>query len=173
MSEPTELCVIGHVAKSVIHSLRYDETLKTILDTYTPELRTLGDMDWYPVSRIITALEKIVEVKSVYDASFDMIAIGMAVAAHIPLTNESTFEEYLHGLYANIRKVYNDLGKSYAKAEKIENQHFRIEFNLPWPDDLMYGNYYGHAKRLLPPRTRFMLSKTRSQKPSVFYVRWF
>lgn len=172
MSEPTELMILGSMAKSLIDNMRFDETLESVLNTYTPELLTLGDMEWYPVSKMLVALEKLVEVRNSYDATFDMVAIGMAAAQRAPVPEGLTFEDFLNGVQGLMEQVYDGPGKGYANSQKLGDKNYRVEFDMPWPDDLMYGNYYGLAKRLLPSRSRFTVTKTSTRKPTVFTIQW-
>ncbi|HVO68753.1 MAG TPA: hypothetical protein VMT24_01830, partial [Aggregatilineaceae bacterium] len=72
--------------------------------------------------------------------------------------------------------LYDGNYEIHSTAEKIGPNHYRIEVDPPWPYDLMYGTYYGFAKRLLPEGSTFTLHKAEKdqgdQRPMVFEIEW-
>jgi hypothetical protein len=123
-------------------------------------LTNIDPNGWYPVQTWLDVLSDLAEERP-GQVMFDFVSVGMAVAAVIPLPEEYyaslPFEEALlaSGGSGYKRNHRGDAGEH--SVEKVGEHHIKITIRTPYPDDLLYGVYYGLSRRFLPPGHHFTL----------------
>jgi hypothetical protein len=174
MNTNTDVKLLGSVARSFMVNLRFDETIADILQSHG--INKIVDTEWYSVSTLNLVLADIVEARQSLDSMFDMIAIGMQAANNAPVPEGLSFETFITNQQPTIDQIYSGEPKGKVNAIKLGENYYKLEVYLPWTSDVMYGNYYGFAKRLLPPTSSCVIEKhpdyTEGDIPMIFYIRW-
>lgn len=174
MDSMKDIKIIGAVAKSIIENIRYDDTVKDILLSHN--IKEFSDTEWYPVFKIKEILEEIIIARHSFDSVFDMVAIGLEGTKNMPMPDGISFEEFINNQQVTIEQIYSGEPKVKVDTIKLGENHYQVEIYLPWPSDLLYGNYYGFAKRLLPEKIQFTISKHPDYRegdiPIIFDITW-
>lgn len=126
------------------------------------EKHGLTDIDpkkWYPVQTWLDVLGDLSEERR-GESMFDFVSVGMGIAEVIPLPPEYSSLPFGEALAASGGSGYKmnhrgDVGEHTVKKEG--DKHFIITIRTPYPDDLLYGVYYGLARRFLPSGRHFTL----------------
>jgi hypothetical protein len=87
-----------------------------------------------------------------------MVAIGSKIAetAFLPPEVERlSFEQIILGMNNFYQMQHRNGDAGEIKAEKVGENHFRLDVRVPYPDDLEYGTAFGFAKRFLPSSKDF------------------
>lgn len=175
MITKSELKLIGILAKAFINNVRVDDTYNEVLHEYG--LMSIKDDDWVSVLTLNEVLTKLVEKRQSFESTYDMVAVGLRAAQNADLPQDMTLIDFLTTQNPVIQEIYQGAGKGSVKMQTLSDTHYILEVDLPWPDDLMYGNYYGYIKRLLPAGTSFTLRKTQASNieagiPMIFEIEW-
>jgi hypothetical protein len=116
-------------------------------------------------------------------ALLDLVSVGQLVveadAALIRLL-EGTLAAEKSGV-ANYSKPLarsNGNGTNWA-VDAVEAEHIQITTATPYPDDLLFGVFYGMAGRFLPPTTRFTVqfddtvpTRDRGGEVTIIHILW-
>jgi len=118
----------------------------------------LTDIDpdhWYPLQTLLEVLNAI--IASSEDAMFNLVSIGLALVearAYPAEWHSWSFEDIVLTADAAHQAIHQgDVGGH--QVEIIEPQHAVIKTRTPYPDDLIYGTFYGIAREFLPPPVQF------------------
>lgn len=144
--------VIGQSMLSMIECIN-QESIRPIL-----EKRNLTDIqpdDWYPVQDWLDVLNDLTEDG---DHMLDFVSVGMKAAEITPWPPELEqlpFDQAIAAINdAFIRQIHRgDVGD--VQSELVDDTHLKITLRTPYPDDLMYGAAYQHARHFLPPSANF------------------
>ncbi len=136
----------GRRLKGILFGMNMD-AVRPLLVKY--RLDTIEDEHWY---RLQDVLDFFTELENTPSTMFDLVALGMKVsevAAFPPeldtLMKVMTAMSQLHTIgYRN-----GDPGE--VRVEVVGDRHIRLHVRAPMPADLIYGIYYGTARRFPPP----------------------
>jgi hypothetical protein len=116
-------------------------------------------------------------------ALLDLVSVGqLAVEADTALVRllEGTLSAEQSGV-ANYSKPLarsNGNGTNWA-VDAIEDGHIQITTATPYPDDLLFGVFYGMARRFLPPTTPFTVrfddavpTRDRGGEVTIIHILW-
>ncbi len=156
--------LIGTLAKAFINNVKVDNTYKDVLREYN--LESIADDEWVSVKTLNEVMARLVTKRQSFESTYDMIAVGMAAASNLEVPAGMTFVDFLTAQNSLIQEVYMGKDKGGVELEMLSDTHYIVEVNLPWPDDLLYGNYYGFAKRFLPRGTAFHVGRIQSSDDS-------
>lgn len=112
---------------------------------------------WYPLEDIITIFNEISEAgEGAASATYVAIAMREMEVAEWP-AEITTLEQALSIINDAYRIQYRgkDIGGFWC--EKLGYHHYRILFQLPHPNDYVYGLMYGMARRFLPEDSQFVV----------------
>ncbi len=130
-------------------------------DSYSDLFERLGlgsvEVDqWYSGQVVIDLINAIADRDS---AMMDFVSIGTAMGMYSPAPEEANginaLENAIIGLGPGYQAMTRGTNVGWFRGEVVAPQHIKVDFYVPWPDDLEYGFVYGLAKRFLPPRTKF------------------
>lgn len=143
--------VYGKGMLAFVESIRYDN-LKPILEAHG--LSEIDPERWYPQQVWLDVFNDI-EVES--DSMSNLVSIGMKIADTAPpeLIN-IPFVDLMKGFGENSYKTHNrgaDIG--YLDTKVISDTHLEMHDGTPYPDEFVYGAYYGMARRFLPAGSNF------------------
>lgn len=146
--------VIGVAVRAFTEHVTVDE-MKGLLKKHG--LENIGDDEWYQMLNLLDLLNELTETSN---WSENYVAMGMKraeVAKMPPEAANMTFGQFL----MNWNKIYQlqhrngDVGQ--LQAEKLTDTHFKVTFDIIYPDDFIYGVAYGMARRFLPNQTKFVI----------------
>ncbi len=175
---PPETETIGRSVQAFMASINH-ENFRPILEKYGFASGIDPDK-WYPLQDVLATLTEIAEQPG---AMFDLVSIGTAAAGASQLTPELqqlSFGEFLalygKALYPS-RHRNGDAGT--ISAEPVGENHVKMVLDIYYPDDLMYGIFYGLARLFLPEESRFTVAydedqirKDKGGDNTVIHVMW-
>lgn len=145
----------GSTAMALLTHVNSEQTLPIL------QRRGLDQIDptaWYPAQRVLDVLSDISELPG---AMWDFVAIGMAAGeigySNLPETMRTMhFADFLEQ-YARVFAMRHRNSNPTTLVESVRNgnQHVQLIFDVPYPDDLIYGIFYAYARRFLPKGKAF------------------
>lgn len=142
----------GQTARALLENINRDAILPHL------EMYGLDDIDpdaWYPTQHILEVMSAIAHEGN---AMSHFVAIGIKAAELSPLTPELEqlpFDAFIRR-YAEIYRVRHRNGDpGTIQVTEAGDNHITLVFNVPYPDDVMYGLVFGYARRLFPPDVHF------------------
>ncbi len=166
--------VNGYNVLSVTQNLKADE-IQPLLEKY--QLGTIVPEQWYPFQLVLDIFREIADGR--FNSVENLVAIGMKAAELSLLGTEAlSFEDVLKDLNAAYRLNFQNLrpGEGWL-VEVLGNGHVQVTPNVATPDDIAFGLFWGFARRLLPPGTKFLIKPLKylppdSEKSAVFDITW-
>jgi len=163
----------------LIECLRYDP-IRTYLEKHRVTIDNLPQVD--SLSTWLNMFGDLISQKG--NALLDLVSVGqLAVEADTTLakrleTLASATERSGLADYSTPLLRRNGNGKDWT-VDVIEDGHIQITTATPYPDDLLFGVFYGMARRFLPPATPFTVRfddavPTRDQGGvvTIFHIEW-
>ena len=149
--------VIGQIALGNTQNIRRDE-IEPLLKKYG--LQNIDPKHWYSHQKILDMYREIASGQT--NVSENLVAIGMAGAKITPLPPEANtlvavIEFHTQFYQYIIRPVVEGEG---VFVKRIDEQHYQIRLNSPYPNDLLYGYFWGLTNRFIPPSTVFSVHWT-------------
>lgn len=142
----------GQTARSLLENLNQD-LMRPFLDAHG-----LDEVDpdaWYPLQDVLNVMN---DIEAAGNATGSFVAIGVKAAELSPLPPEMEamgFEQFML-IYADVYQQRHRNGyPGELVIESIDSNHILIHFNVPYPDDVMYGLIFGYARRLMSARGFF------------------
>ncbi len=147
--------IIGRNVLGFIKSANRDNILP-ILEKH--DLAEIDPEKWYPLQNFLDVLSDLSEQG---DAMFDFVSIGIKNAETVVFPPEFeglSFDETL-ALTSEMSKTLHRNGDAgYITVEKVSEKRVKYTLKMPYPDDYVYGELYGMARRFLPPGTHFVMT---------------
>ncbi|GAB4521454.1 MAG: hypothetical protein OHK0046_32830 [Anaerolineae bacterium] len=145
----TNIELNGNTTYAFISSVLHDDYAHIL------EANDLAEIDreaWYPLQNILTVLHEIANMRG---AMLTLVSIGIAAADNAELPAEvaklspGQFLKLYEQLYP-ARHRNGSPGK--VLVELVSNTQARITLtaDVPYPDDVMYGVFYGYMRRFAP-----------------------
>ena len=150
----------GRTALGMVKSILHDDIAEILVRHH------LNDIDpdaWYRVQDLLEVFNEVAQQRDGGNSSSIFVSIGMGAAdigfeGMPPQLKSMSLEEFLAAYPSRLSVIHHgDVG--YVKYEKLNENHFVMTMNVPYPDDMMYGVFYGYARHLKP----------KGQSPSVAY----
>jgi hypothetical protein len=112
---------------------------------------------------------------------FDLVSIGMKLvdtSVAPPGADQIPFDEALAmlNMVNRLNHRNGDIGE--YVIERVEDRHVRVIARVPYPDDLLYGMFYGGTRRFLPPGTHFTVSyddaprRSQGGETTILHIEW-
>ncbi len=156
MSKYTVFSPDHEVLGAAIITYRDSVNLEHYAEVYAEhELGGVKPDQWYPYQKVLDVLNTLAERGG---EMMDFVSIGMAVSSKAPLPPEfdaMPFAQVIQAVGMAVAQFNRGKDCGYTKFEEISPTHIKLEIRDPAPDDLLYGNIYGYAKRFLPAGYRF------------------
>jgi hypothetical protein len=143
-------------------------------------LATIIPDKWYPLQSWLDVLRDLSSDRG-GNAMFDLVSIGMKLvdtSVSPPGAEQIPFDEAL-GMVNAVNRLNHrngDIGEYII--ERVGDQHVQVIARVPYPDDFLYGMFYGGTRRFLPPGTRFTVhyddAPRRSQggETTILHIEW-
>jgi len=135
--------------------------------------------NWYQLQNLLDTLDEINEQTR---GNTDMVEVGIVASKANPIPEEmlnlSPFEffKYYEQNYLS-RHRNGDPGAIHT--QQIDENHITITLDAAYPDDLMYGVFYGFAKRLFPKGHPFTIKYDATQPrketggpTTIYHLQW-
>jgi hypothetical protein len=156
--------VLGAVIIAISQSINSEE-LVPILEKHG--LTKIEPMKWYPANTWIQALE---DVASHTNSGMNLVAASIKVSENIPQatgdgTIKGAFVTANDTYYMNHRNGY--LGE--IRVDSSKEREITVSAYSPYPDDYLYGAFYGHARRHAPAGADLRIYR---DKPYVYRITW-
>lgn len=154
--------VYGAAMMAFIKSINY-ANFGAILKAH--ELDEIIPDRWYPQQ---IWLDVFSEISQQMDASSNLVSIGLKIveAAQMPPeVQQMPFIDIMKGFEQGSYKTNNrgaDIGS--IDIQIVNDHHIIMIDRTPYPDDFVYGAYYGMARRFLPEGTDFILKYDEKMK---------
>jgi len=78
-----------------------------------------------------------------------MSAADLGIKALTPEMKAMPVEKFL-AAYSERYKTLHHGDVGYVNFEKLDDKHFALITRTPYPDDMLYGVFYGYARQLKP-----------------------
>lgn len=105
---------------------------------------------WYSAQAVLNVMN---DLATNGDSMSDFVAIGIKAAEISPLTPEMEqmpFDAFM-SIYAQVYPARHRNGDAgWLRVDRNGDGHLTITMNVIYPDDVMYGLFYGFARRLFP-----------------------
>ncbi|NDJ78449.1 MAG: hypothetical protein GYB65_19540 [Chloroflexi bacterium] len=169
--------VLGALVQAFINSVQY-EKIKPHLEHHGFD--DVDPTEWYRLQGWLDVLSDL-EGDQTGSAMLDFVSIGIKInesAVYPPEMQGMTFKQIL-GMFndAHYMNHQGDVGR--FDVEFPEETHAVITYRLPYPDDFIYGGFFGEARRWLPDDTDFTIEYdpdiTRHDhggEATVVHIRW-
>lgn len=155
----------------------HHEVIRPYLDRYG--LKGVDPQGWYPLQ---LALDILTDISADIDSSMNLVAIGAAAAEVSPIPPDVQclpFEQFLL-LYEKLYPARHRNGDpGWVRVEQLGPHHVKMILNVPYPDDIFYGLFYGFSRRFLAagvPRTieydEDLPTKDQGGDVTVIHVHW-
>jgi hypothetical protein len=156
--------VLGGVIIAISQGLK-SESLLPILATHG--LGSIEPNQWYPVEAWINVLNDILADEN---GSMNLVAAAIQVSENCPQawgdgTIKSAFMNVNDTYYMDHRGGY--LGE--LKVESSKAKEITVSAYSPYPDDYLYGAFYGHARRHAPKGANLRIYR---DQPYVYRIAW-
>ncbi len=172
------LKLIGQTVLSLFSNVRVED-IDPILEKHEIRLNDVRPDGWYPLARVMDAFSDLQEHAS---GMFNFVAVGIRAAELSPLTpgiEAMSFEQFLL-MYPQVYQTrHRDGDPGGLIAEKVAEGHIKLTLDIPYPDDVFYGLFYGFARRLLPEDTEFTVyydeetpRKDQGGSVTIIHVTW-
>lgn len=142
----------GNTVQAFLTSLTH-ENYQHILKQHG--FKNIDPDQWYPLQDVLDTLEAIETQGS---GMMDLVAIGMAAAnlSVIPPEIEAGPPHQFFKLYEQLYPTRHRNGDPGSITTEVHDEHHvTLTLNVPYPDDMMYGLFYGFARRLSGPGNYF------------------
>lgn len=156
--------VLGAVIIAISQSINSEELIPILemhgLDSVQPN-------QWYPATTWINALN---DVAANDNGSMNLVAAAIKVSENIPQasgdgTIKGAFITANDTYYMNHRGGY--LGE--INVESSKDKEIIVSAYSPYPDDYLYGAFYGHARRHAPKGANLRIHR---DQPYVYRIAW-
>lgn len=143
----------GRTAYALLESIN-QENYRHILEQHG--LSNINEDSWYRLQGILDILN---DINQQGGAMMNFVSIGMAAAAHSvlpPEMQEMPLDKFLLA-YAHHypQHLHRNGDPGEIRVETRTKNHVVLTLDTPYPDDLMYGLFYGYARRFARPGMHF------------------
>jgi len=165
----------GFTAISLVSSVNvkayFDILAAHHLDQIVPE-------GWYSVQEILNVFN---DIEKRTGAMFDLVSVGMAVAVVKPFQPDKkpTLLQFLNVYNERYRQSHRNGDPGQIDAQQIGETEFILQVQVPYPDDMMYGLFYGYVRELRPADKHFIvkydenrLRKDKGGDITIFHIQW-
>jgi hypothetical protein len=170
--------VSGRAMGDIVQCLRYDP-IRSYLEKHG--IATDGLARGESLATWLSMFGDLISQKG--NALLDLVSVGqLAVEADPTLTRllERALSTEQSGLasYSRPHARSNGNGKNWA-VDVVEDGHVQITTATPYPDDLLFGVFYGMARRFLPANTPFTVlfdnavpTRDRGGEVTIIHIVW-
>ncbi len=139
----------GQSVQGMIKNLLHDDIAKVLARHH---LDNIDPNAWYRLQDLLGVLNDVtgqgVNSTSIF-VSIGMGAADLGYEGLPPQLKDISLEQFLAAYGARYRTLHHgDVG--YVNFEKVSDDHFVLTTKVPYPDDMMYGVFYGFARHLKP-----------------------
>jgi hypothetical protein len=146
----------GHSARSLLESINRDNYFE-ILEKHG--FTNIDPHAWYPVQDLLDVINDINERGG---AMMDFVSIGVAAGANSILPPEIqalSLSEFFMAYGKVYQRIYRNGDAGEIQVKMVKGNHLAITLRgVPYPDDLMYGVFYGLARRFARDEEQFTLA---------------
>ncbi|MCE7947277.1 MAG: hypothetical protein DYG88_07595 [Chloroflexi bacterium CFX4] len=160
--------IMGGMIMGIVQSMEHEAVLPMLRKH---NLENLNPNHWYPLQTILNFYH---DVANAEGGMFNLVAIGLKVAELYPLPpHVTTFGQQLEMANELNRAAYRNGNCGEIITERLAETHYRVTMHLPFPPDLLYGIWWGLAKRLVPnPSSLRVKRDIRSEFTTVYEFQW-
>jgi len=156
--------VLGAVIIAISQSIHSDE-LVPILEKHG--LGSVEPNQWYPATTWIDALN---DIATNDNGNMNLVAAAIKVSELIPQaagvdTIQRAFETANDTYYMNHRGGY--LGE--IRVESSQENEITVSAYSPYPDDYLYGAFYGHARKHAQAGANLRIYR---DQPYIYRIAW-
>jgi len=168
--------VLGQAMLAFVNSTQSD-TIHPLLDYHN--LTDVQPDDWYPQQ---VWLDVFSDLSNSGNAMFDFVSVGMQIV-HTANFSENVralpFGDIIMELVAIMNGFNRGEDAGYITCKQIGLNHVRIVACVPYPDDFLYGVFYGAAQEFLPTSSNFAVQydgtepcRERGGEATVIHIIW-
>lgn len=168
--------VYGHAMLAFTESINF-QNLKPILEKHN--LLSIEPDKWYPQQIWLDVFNDVVASQN---STSNLVSVGMKIAetAVVPPDMEISFVDLMLGFGAN-SYCANNRGKDigFIETRIVDEKHLVMVDGTPYPDEFVYGAYYGMARRFLPAGTPVVVQydeteprRSEGGKTTIVHIEW-
>jgi len=149
--------VMGFVPLAFFGNLDSD-VLDPILRNLRIDIRQFKPEGWYKTQDVLDILRQLQEYEGTL---FAYVAFGKRAAETASLPPEAAslpFVDFLVNFEKLFPARYRNGSPGYCRCQKVSDTCAILRYQIPYPDDVFYGMFYGYARRLLPKGTHVTVS---------------
>ena len=168
--------VLGQAMLAFVNSTR-SETIHPLLEYH--QLLDIEPDAWYPQQ---VWLDVFSDLANSGNAMFDLVSVGMQMirAVDIPMEmRDLSFSQVVMYVVDAVNAFNRGDDAGVISCERVDPSHIRIIACMPYPDDFLYGTFYGVAQEFLPLSSNFSVHyddkipcRERGGEATVIHVIW-
>lgn len=126
---------------------------------------------WYPVDQVVAFID---DLNNSEDGMFNLIAVGMNIAAHIDFPPKvKTIHDVMRVSEQMHKQGWRNGDPGTHHVELVGERSARFTFErLPLPADFFYGLCYGLLKRFAPADASFQVTSAVDGSRYVYQLEW-
>ncbi len=132
-------------------------------------LNEIDPQKWYPVQKLLDVFSEVAAEGSNTSQVFVSVGMGAAELGYAAMPAQAKAKLTLEAFLSAYGNRLNELHRGnvgYIQYEKIADGHYVMTWKIPYPDDVMYGVFYGFTRLLRPSDKAFVLEYDRDQPSS-------
>lgn len=166
----------GQSALALIQSMRH-QYFEPVLEQHG--FANIEPNAWYSLQRLLDVLNDMAQRGS---TMFDFVSIGLAAAENSelpPEMQELSLEQFINAYYHVYQMRHRNGDAGYIRTERVSEKHLKIVMDIPYPDDVFYGVFYGYARRFVPSDHKFTVKyddtlpgRDRGGDVTIIHIMW-
>lgn len=147
--------LIGFTARALLENLNAEQ-IKPFLDAH--RITEIDPEQWYKVKNLLAVLNDILRSGA---SAGNFVAIGMKAVETTPMPPELAqlaFGDFLMGYSEVYKQLHRNGDGGTVWTEKAGKNHYVVHFDVPYPDDIMYGVLFAYARHFLSSDTYYVVS---------------
>ncbi|MBN1563771.1 MAG: hypothetical protein JXA10_08025 [Anaerolineae bacterium] len=165
----------GFTALSLVSSLNVANYFDFLVAHHLDQIESDG---WYPVQDVLNVFN---DIEKREGGMFDLVSVGMAVVTVKPFPPDKrpTLPQFLMIYNERYRQSHRHGDPGQIDAQQVEENNFVLKTQVPYPDDMMFGLFYGYVRELCPAGKPFTvkyaenhLRKDQGGDSTIFHIEW-
>jgi hypothetical protein len=156
--------VLGAVIIAISQSINSDE-LTPILEAHG--LTNIQPMNWYPLNQWIDTLNTVANDDN---GTMNLVAASIKVSENI---SQASGDGTIKGAFLTANDTYNMNHRGgyvgEIRVDSSQDREITVSAYSPYPDDYLYGAFYGQARRHAQPGSNLRIYR---DKPYVYRIAW-
>jgi|GEM_PF-5111906 len=145
----------------------FGKSTHSLLDKYGIE-RQPNPAEWYSQKTWLDILRD-----AVNNYQIDLMHVGSRLAQSLPVPDGAfSIHSMIDHLYNRYHAAHRHLDAPHFTVAHHNPEHITITDHSPYPDDFIYGLFYGLFSEFLPYQSKLTIRTTNSPRGVIYDVMW-